>query len=283
MEIITRNGIKNLKVSEENKKEIEYSRNKKCSVCGKPYMKNNTLPEEIINILGDKIKYIPSCKCHETFYERKIEELSSKSDHERALNRGGRYKKFSAVDLKFINSTFEKAEMTDNLAVCMRYAKAFMTKEIHTGLIFYGNSGTGKTFNSACIGNYLMDRGKSVLVLNLAYYLTNLKAQWSSIETEVLRKVSECDLLIIDDFGAEKITDWVLEKVFLLIDTRYKTEKPVIITTNLEYSRDENCDIEKIFSRRIKDRINEMCYPLCFFGESRRKGAEESFLEIILY
>ena len=103
------------------------------------------------------------------------------------------------------------------------------------------------------------------------------------METEVLKKVSECDLLIIDDFGAEKITDWVLEKVFLLIDTRYKTEKPLIITTNLEYRKDENCDIEKIFGRRIKDRINEMCYPLCFLGESRRKGAEESFLEIILY
>ena len=55
------------------------------------------------------------------------------------------------------------------------------------------------------------------------------------MEAEVLKKVSECDLLIIDDFGAEKITDWVLEKVFLLIDTRYKTEKPLIITTNLEY------------------------------------------------
>lgn len=283
MEIITKNGVKNLKVPADKKKEIEYSTNKKCSVCGKPYMKNNMLPEEIINILGDKIKYIPSCKCHETFYERKIKELSSQSDRERALNKGGRYRNFSAVDFKFVNSTFEKAETTDNLSICLRYAKAFMTKEVHTGLIFYGNSGTGKTFNSACIGNYLMDRGKSVLALNLAFYLTNLKNQWGSIETEVLKKVSECDLLIIDDFGAEKITDWVLEKVFLLIDTRYKTGKPVIITTNLEYRKNENCDIEKIFGRRIKDRINEMCYPLCFLGESRRKGAEENFLKIILY
>lgn len=108
------------------------------------------------------------------------------------------------MDFKFINSTFEKAEITDNLSICMRYAKAFMTKEIHTGLIFYGNSGTGKTFNSACIGNYLMDRGKSVLVLNLACYLTNLKAQWSSMETEVLKKFQSATSLLSTISGQKK-------------------------------------------------------------------------------
>ena len=102
------------------------------------------------------------------------------------------------------------------------------------------------------------------------------------MEVEVLKKAAECDLLIIDDFGAEKISDWVLEKVFLLIDTRYKSEKPIIISTNLEYIKDKDCDISKLFGKRIKDRINEMCYGLCYRGKSRRKAADDKFKELII-
>lgn len=122
-----------------------------------------------------------------------------------------------------------------------------------------------------------MERGKSVMALNLGLYLARLKSDWSRTETEILDKISECDLLIIDDFGAERVTDWVLEKVFLLIDVRYKSEKPIIISTNLEYRKDRECDIARVFGKRVKDRINEMCYPLFFYGESRRKPGTEKF------
>ena len=284
LEIITRENIKDLSSGNKNlnlnfsgDKTPEYDYSRRCSECGSPYIINRMLPEEMIKILGDKIKYIPSCKCHETFYERKIKDLSLKSDRERLLNRGYKYRHFSAIDSKFLNSTFEKADFTENLSICKRYAQAFMIKDVRVGLILYGNSGTGKTFDSACIGNYLMERGKSVMALNLGLYLARLKSDWSRTETEILDKISECDLLIIDDFGAERITDWVLEKVFLLIDVRYKSEKPIIISTNLEYRKDRECDIARVFGKRVKDRINEMCYPLFFYGESRRKSSTEKF------
>ena len=289
LEIITRENIKDLSSGNKNlnlnfsgDKTPEYDYSRRCSECGSPYIINRMLPEEMIKILGDKIKYIPSCKCHETFYERKIKDLSLKSDRERLLNRGYKYKHFSAIDSKFLNSTFEKADFTENLSICKRYAQAFMIKDVRVGLILYGNSGTGKTFDSACIGNYLMERGKSVMALNLGLYLSRLKLEWSTMEVEVLKKAAECDLLIIDDFGAEKISDWVLEKVFLLIDTRYKSEKPIIISTNLEYIKDKDCDISKLFGKRIKDRINEMCYGLCYRGKSRRKAADDKFKELII-
>lgn len=249
----------------------------KCSICGKPYVLNKMLPEKMIKLLGDKIKYIPSCNCHETFYENKINELSKENQRERILNKGKKYKNFSVIDSKFLNSVFENAEFTENISVCKRYAEALMKKKVSAGLILYGNSGTGKSFSSACIGNYLMERGKSVFAINLGLYLAKLKSEWSRMETEVLDKVSECDLLIIDDFGAERITDWVLEKVFLLIDVRYKSEKPIIISTNLEYIKERDCDITKLFGKRVKDRINEMCYPLFFYGESRRQSGTEKF------
>ncbi len=282
MEIITREKDVNLSSNLIENSGIEYNYSRRCSICGSPYMKNTMLPEEMIKILGEKIRYIPSCKCHENFFERKIEELSLKADKERILNKGHKYKDFSVIDNKFLNSTFEKAYHTKNLALCRKYAEAFLTKDVQVGLILYGSPGTGKSFDSACIANYLMEHGKSVLALNLGLYLNRLKLEWSNIEIEVLRKVAECDLLIIDDFGAEKPSDWLIEKAYLLIDTRYKSEKPMIISTNLKYKVKCSCDISEIFGFRVKDRIREMCYEIYYDGKSRRKEANLKFKELMI-
>ena len=283
MKIITRNEIidfADFKPSTER----EYNYSRKCKECNAPYMKNKLLPEEMINILGDKIRYIPSCNCHEKIMENKIENFNKKNDEERILNKGNMYKDFSVIDERFRNSTFANAEMDRNMELCLKYSKKFINSHfVEIGLLLYGSSGTGKTFASACIGNHLMRNGKTVMALNLGLYLNKLKSEWSKTETEILDKISECDLLIIDDFGAEKVTEWVMEKVFFLIDARYRTGKPFIISTNLEYSKDESmCEIEKTFGKRIRDRINEVCCPVLFKGKSRRKFPAEKFAELFL-
>ena len=283
MKIITRNEIidfADFKPSTER----EYNYSRKCKECNAPYMKNKLLPEEMINILGDKIRYIPSCNCHEKVMENKIENFNRKTDEERIINKGNMYKDFSVIDERFRNSTFANAEMDRNMELCLKYSKKFINSHfVEIGLLLYDSSGTGKTFASACIGNHLMRNGKTVMALNLGLYLNKLKSEWSKTETDILDKISECDLLIIDDFGAEKVTEWVMEKVFFLIDARYRTGKPFIISTNLEYSKDESmCEIEKTFGKRIRDRINEVCCPVLFKGESRRKFPAEKFAELFL-
>lgn len=283
MEIITRKNIIDLKHKSKSR-EIVYHPDKKCSVCGKPYMENHMLPDEMIKILGEKIRYIPSCKCHETFYERDIFKMESELEKERIKNRGNRYRDVSIIDSRFLNSVFENSVSQEkHMEIARRYAEKFIVKKTDVGILFYGNSGTGKTFASACIGNYLISRGKSVIALNLGLYLNKLKLEWSKGETELLNKISKCDLLIIDDLGCEKISEWVLEKVFLLIDTRYRAEKPVIITTNLFFSKEnEKCGIFNTFGNRIKDRISEMCFPVCCKGASRRKSGTEKFMDFLL-
>ena len=249
-----------------------------------PYIENHMLSESLIKILGDKIRYIPSCKCHETFYERELEKIERENEKERVKNRGNRYRNFSIIDNKFLNSLFEKADFTEkHMEIAKKYAEKFIEKDCDVGILFYGNSGTGKTFASACIGNYLMERGRNVIALNIGLYLTELKQEWSRKETELLHKISKCDLLIIDDLGCEKISEWVLEKIFLLIDTRYRASKPVIITTNLFYSREnEKCGIYSTFGTRIKERISEMCFPVCCKGESKRKSGTEKFMDFLV-
>ena len=272
MKIITRNEVK------------EYNYSIRCKECNAPYMKNNLLPEEMINILGDKIRYIPSCNCHEKVMERKIENFNRKIDEERVINKGNMYRDFSVIDERFRNSTFANAEMNRNLELCLKYSKKFTNSRfVEVGLLLYGSSGTGKTFASACIGNHLMRNGKTVMALNLGLYLNKLKSEWSRAETEILDKISKCDLLIIDDFGTEKVTEWVLEKVFFLIDARYRMRKPFIISTNLQYKTDENiCEIHKVFGKRIRDRINEVCCPILFKGESKRKSPADKFAKLFL-
>lgn len=108
---------------------------------------------------------------------------------------------------------------------------------------------------------------------------------------ELLKIVENCDLLIIDDFGVEKSLEdknasWRAEKIYNLIDSRYRCGKPLIISTNLEFDEDENrCEIARRFSakgkNRIRDRIVEMCYPIKVEGKSRRKVNKQRFYELL--
>ena len=112
MKILTKESMIDLK-QEKSPKEKIYHPAKKCSVCGMPYVENHMLSESLVKILGDKIRYIPSCKCHETFYERELEKIERANEKERVKNRGNRYKNFSIIDNKFLNSLFEKADFTE--------------------------------------------------------------------------------------------------------------------------------------------------------------------------
>ena len=103
----------------------------------------------------------------------------------------------------------------------------------------------------------------------------------SSISTRCIRKFDDDDgdrkidkinnakLLVIDDLGAERGTDYTLERVYDIIDSRYRSNKPIILTTNLTMEQMKDC--EDIRYNRIYDRIFEMCYPVKVTGLSWRK------------
>ncbi len=265
----------------------------KCQYCGKEYVKNESEGIEYLpEFIRKHIEYIPACDCLEKMKEREREEEIRKQQAESIKNRVKKYRDISVVDSKFLKSTFEIADMSEKyMKVALRYAKSFMEKKMDIGIIFYGGVGVGKTFATACIANYLMSRGKSVFVINLGLYLLKLTKEWGQGEMELLKIVENCDLLIIDDFGVEKSLEdknasWRAEKIYNLIDSRYRCGKPLIISTNLEFDEDENrCEIARRFSakgkNRIRDRIVEMCYPIKVEGKSRRKVNKQRFYELL--
>ena len=87
-------------------------------------------------------------------------------------------------------------------------------------------------------------------------------------KNEYIDALVKYDLLIIDDLGAERGTEYAVENVFNVIDRRYRSGKPLIITTNLHLSMLIN--EQSLYKKRIYDRILELCIPVCVNGASKR-------------
>ncbi len=138
------------------------------------------------------------------------------------------------------------------------------------GLMFLGGVGTGKTFAACCIANALLDKGYRVWVVTTGN-LTRAAGNFSTSE-ETFSKIRDVDLLVIDDFGTQSSTDHSLSLLFDVIDERYKSKKPLVITSNLTAGDLKNATDIRL--KRIYDRVVEMCIcpisPVVLAGKSLR-------------
>ena len=134
----------------------------------------------------------------------------------------------------------------------------------NAGLLLFGSPGTGKTFAASCIANALMGKGVPVLVTSIVRLTAGM---FGDDLNELLSRMNAARLLVLDDFGAERSTDFKQEQVFTLIDARYAAKKPMIITTNLTDFKTET-DVRR---KRVYDRIFEVCTPIKMDGESKRR------------
>lgn len=186
---------------------------------------------------------------------------------------------------------FDRAEMgkwtfeTDDhkqpqLSRAMRaYADGFDDfKAAGKGLLLYGDVDGGKTFAAACVANALIDRGIPVLMTNFSRIINRIQASFDGRQ-EYIDNITAYPLLIIDDLAAERNTDFVNEIVYSVIDARYRTGLPLIITTNLSYI--EMMQENDIAKQRIYSRIIERCHPIKVESVGRRaKAAAADFAEM---
>lgn len=154
--------------------------------------------------------------------------------------------------------------------MCRNYARRFDEfSKAGKGLILFGGVGTGKTYLASCIANELIDNGIPCLVTNFARIINTLQGMYEG-KQNYLDSLNEFDLIVIDDLGIERNTEYVNELVYNIIDARYRSGKPMIITTNLKYS--DLYHTEDTSKARIYSRIIEMCLPVLVSGEDRRKN-----------
>lgn len=136
------------------------------------------------------------------------------------------------------------------------------------GLLLYGSVGSGKTYISACIANSLISDGYSALMTNFGRIVNRMQGSFSE-KQNVLESLNRYSLLVLDDLGAERSTEYMQEMVYNIVDWRYRSGKPMIVTTNLTGEQMKATD--NIQLQRTYDRIFERCLPIEVNGQSRRK------------
>lgn len=231
----------------------------------------NTRKEREIIWFDGKPKKVPvMCKCRAEG-ERLKKEQMQKEEEMRSIQRA---KISSMMDDTFRTACFANYQIRNgnerHLKVAKKYCIEFSKMyERNQGLLFWGTVGTGKSYTAACIANYLLEANTSVVMTSFVRILQEMQGFDREREEVFTNKLNSVKLLIIDDLGAERSTDYALEKVYGIIDNRYRAKKPLILTTNLTLQQmQEATDIRYA---RIYDRIFEMCYPMVFSGVSWRK------------
>lgn len=231
----------------------------------------NTRKEREIIWFDGKPKKVPvMCKCRAEEEKMKKEQMQ-KEEEMRSIQRA---KISSMMDDTFRTACFANYQIRNgnerHLKVAKKYCIEFSKMyERNQGLLFWGTVGTGKSYTAACIANYLLEANTSVVMTSFVRILQEMQGFDREREETFTNKLNSVKLLIIDDLGAERSTDYALEKVYGIIDNRYRAKKPLILTTNLTLRQmQEATDIRYA---RIYDRIFEMCYPMEFSGVSWRK------------
>ena len=137
------------------------------------------------------------------------------------------------------------------------------------GLLIWGDVGTGKSFAAGCIANALLDRGISVMMTNFSRILNALSSlQWGD-RNQYIDNLNQYSLLVIDNLGIERGTEYVLEQAYSVIDSRYRSGKPLIVTTNLPLQQLR--EPQDVAHARIYDRVLERCVPIWARGKNIRQ------------
>ena len=154
--------------------------------------------------------------------------------------------------------------------ILMRYVNHFDDAIAgNMGLMLYGASGNGKTFFAECVAQELSRRGFYVCMTNIRSLVSAMGFD-NAERLLVMQMVRSADLLILDDFGVERNTEYMNEQVYEIINERYRSAKPLMITTNLQ--ADEMRIATDPGWKRICERVLEMCTPIRVEGGTRRKA-----------
>ena len=242
-----------------------------CGVCGEK--------REEMKVVGDGdetflVKFGRACACEREAIERKKTEDAVRKEQAVVA----KLRRASLMDERMSGIRFSKTTVIPKNEKVVNIARRYVAKwgevfKANQGLMFYGKAGSGKTHLAACIANELLDRGVSVVMTSCSR-LADMVLHSDESEAEILGRLNIARLLILDDLGAERNSEYISERVYNIIDARYRSCKPLIVTTNVgieEFSRDTDATRSRIYSR-----IKEMCYPVEVNGlEWRAYAANE--------
>lgn len=241
---------------------------------GLVYCKKCHTPRQASVELGGTL-FHPYCICQCQSEARELELAKEKQLQEQqriARLKANGLQDASLRQFTFANDTGINPEMQKAHSYVEHWAEM---KATATGLLLWGNVGTGKSFFAGCIANALLDRGVPVLMTNFSRILNALTGMFSDDRNKYIDSLNHYSLLIIDDLGMERGTEYALEQVFNVIDARLRSNLPLIVTTNL--TLDELKHPADLAHERIYSRVLERCIPLKINNQNiRQMKAQEN-------
>lgn len=244
-----------------------------CKKCGETLMLPLHFKGAIAEKLGS-VRWVPrNCECMRVMFDEE-DAAETKAKREREI----RERKINCLKSeKYRKSTFDKDDGRNPKIrrMCQRYVeKRGDMIDGNYGLAFLGSNGSGKTFWASCIANALIEAGATVLMIKLTKLIEEMNADYGAHREYIMRKIRNVDFLILDDYGAERGTEFSLEQAFEVVDTRYNAGKPLIITANLTEEALKNPP--SMNYARSYSRIVELCPAMIRVeGERREEIAAE--------
>ena len=198
-------------------------------------------PKEAFFPNGKKLfgrdRHPAECRCRQATREKQEKEERARLHYEKVQ----RLKLQGFTDWAMQHWTFANDHgQNPQMQLAQRYVAHWPEmREKNVGLLLWGGVGTGKSFMAGCIANALMEQEVAVYMTNFARIMNELNSAFAG-RNEVVDRLCRYPLLVIDDFGMERGTEYALEQIYNIIDSRYRSRKPLIVTTNLTLTELKN-------------------------------------------
>ena len=164
----------------------------------------------------------------------------------------------------------QKTAMTEVFTQCFKFAENFDGSE--NGILMMGATGLGKTHLSLSIANRVIERGYSVIYGSVPELLRTLNnEQFGRSGGDTMSLLTGCDLLVLDDLGAENSSDYNLSQVYEIINARVNRRLPMIVSTNFSIR-----ELPDRYSDRICSRLFSM-HKMLFYGSDNRLKVNNQF------
>ena len=232
-----------------------------CRMCGTPRQKR-------IEVNGQRFEPRCMCACQTAAHDRR----EAQRRQMEFLDTVSKNRSLGLPDPELRKHTFghDQGHNPEQMARARRYVENWESLRSRAmGMLLWGDVGTGKSFIAGCIANALLDRGVPVLMTNFARILNRLTDFSAGDRNAYIDDLNRFQLLIIDDLGVERNSEFAREQVFSVIDSRYRSQLPMIVTTNLTLNELRNPP--DLARARIYDRVLERCVPIRVNGQNVRK------------
>ncbi|WP_233096226.1 ATP-binding protein [Alicyclobacillus sp. SO9] len=248
-----------------------------CEFCQKP------LPRHVHELFG-KVRDFGSshCKCpeavkHKEKYDKELQRRMDEYDAAEHRHQIRQLIKQSMIPARWLERDFERFKVIDEnrkaYEFALEYANTFSPSN-GRGILLSGPVGVGKTHLAAAISLKLLEQEFRIVFGTVTSLLGQIRHTFDDSkerEADVFNRLTQCDLLVIDDIGKEKVTEWTEQTLFEIINSRYENNRSLVLTSNVSIA-----DIRKRYQNvgdALTSRLLEMCQGIKMDGSDWRKKA----------